>query len=622
MSVITVDGFLGENRAIHPKLLNEKVGTTSNNQKPGRGDLRPWKAPATVSTVPSGRNTIYRMGRDVASDASYWLAWPAVVHAMRGFETDDATERTYYTGDGAPKVTDNTIALSGGVYPAASRPLGVPAPTIAPAVTGTNPAPETETITKNVNTVQIADGICQVSTTTPNGFEAGNSVVISLSNGFNGTYTIQSTVSADTFMFPASGTVGLTTITGTAVVTRTKAVTSITESYFYVFTWVNDWGWESAPSPPSLEVVRDVGGTTRIFDFETAPGGGYNINRRRIYRTQAGSNGTADFYFLGEIGIGDTELIEDGQDLGEVCPTVTWLMPPSDLSFLTSMWNGMAAGISNGVVRVSEAYQTYAWPIAYDVVPPDAKAVGLGVFGQNLLVITNGRPVLVTGSSPDGLDQQPLEIPQACISPRSIVSMGFGVAWASNDGLMFYGSGGAKMLTAGVMLRDDWLALNPQTIIGQMYDGLYYGSYEVTVGGARKGFIINPADPQGIYFTDYGFTAAHFDKTQDQLYVLFGSNVQRWDSGAYMTVGYKSKVFQLSKPTQCFACAQVLADTYPVTFKLYSDGVLKHTETVADNNPFRLPSGYYSQNVQIELSGGYPIQVASIAHSMDEISKA
>lgn len=39
MRVITIEGFLGENRAIHAKLLNDKVGTLSNNQKPGRGDL-------------------------------------------------------------------------------------------------------------------------------------------------------------------------------------------------------------------------------------------------------------------------------------------------------------------------------------------------------------------------------------------------------------------------------------------------------------------------------------------------------------------------------------------------------------------------------------------------------
>ena len=78
-------GFQGENRAIHPKLLNEAVGVKSVNQKPGRGDLRPWKTPLQVATVPAGRKTIYRMGRDVANEADYWLSWTGVVHAVRGF---------------------------------------------------------------------------------------------------------------------------------------------------------------------------------------------------------------------------------------------------------------------------------------------------------------------------------------------------------------------------------------------------------------------------------------------------------------------------------------------------------------------------------------------------------
>ena len=40
--IIRLSGFLGENRALHPMLLPETVGTQSTNQHPGRGDLRPW----------------------------------------------------------------------------------------------------------------------------------------------------------------------------------------------------------------------------------------------------------------------------------------------------------------------------------------------------------------------------------------------------------------------------------------------------------------------------------------------------------------------------------------------------------------------------------------------------
>ena len=127
MAVLRLAKFLGENRAIDPLLLADGLGVYSRNQKPGRGNLLPWKQPTTVATVPAGRKTIYRMGRDVASDANYWLSWTTVVHAIRGFDAGDTTERTFYTGDGAPKVTDNTVALASAPYPTASRPMGLPA---------------------------------------------------------------------------------------------------------------------------------------------------------------------------------------------------------------------------------------------------------------------------------------------------------------------------------------------------------------------------------------------------------------------------------------------------------------------------------------------------------------
>ncbi|CDS48903.1 hypothetical protein [Polaromonas sp. CG9_12] len=536
MATIKLSGFLGENRALHPMLLPDSVGVTSRNHKPGRADLRPWKSPLTVASVPSGRKTLYRMGRDVASDATYWLSWTTVVKAVRGFDAADTTERTYYSGDGAPKVSDNTIALASTPYPTASRPLGLPAPTGAP-------------------------------------------------------------------LLSAAG-----------------GVSTLTDSYFYVYTFVNDWGWESAPSPPSAALLRKPDATTTISGFSAVPAGNYNINRRRLYRTQAASDGSAEFFFLREITIGLTSTTDDNRTLGEVMPTTTWLTPPDNLSELTALWNGMLAGISAGAVRFCEPYTPYAWPIAYDVVPPDSKAVALGVFGQSLLVLTTGRPLLVAGSGPDSMDQQRLEMSQGCIAPQSVVSMGVGVAWASNDGLCFYGSGGARVLTAGLMLRDDWQALVPSSIIGQMYEGLYLGSYND--GSGRKAFLIDPASPTGLYFLDTGYEAMHFDELQDQLYVLSGASVQRWDAGTAMTVTFKSKLFRLPKPTQAFACAEVTADAYPVTAKFYADGVLKHTQTVASATPFRLPAGFLAQTWQFELSGTSAIQGLAIAHSMQELAQA
>lgn len=535
MAAITIKGFLGENRAVRSTLLPSAVGTISLNQKPGRGDLRPWKNPTTVATVPAGRRTIYRMGRDVASDSQYWLSWPTVVHAVTGLVADDTTERTYYTGDGAPKATNNVLALSATPYPTANRPLGIPAPTTKPTITP---------------------------------LAAGSS--------------------------------------------------SVQQTYFYVYTYVNDWGWESAPSPPSDASTRKIDGTVTISDFVAVPAGNYNVTGIRIYRTQGTSSGATDFFYLRDVAYSiPTSTTDDNRNLGAALETATWLPAPADLKYLTSLWNGMLAGISNGAVRFCEPNVPYAWPPTYDVLPPDSKPVALGVFGQNLVVLTNNRPIMVVGSTPEAMDSSPIPMSQACVAPDSVVSMGSGVAWASEDGLAWYGDGGPRLLTAGSMTREDWQALVPSSMTGQMYEGLYFGSYDD--GGGRKGFIVDPGNPDSLLFLSTGYSGMHFDELRDQLYVLSGTNVQKWDAGSAMTYRFRSKRFTMPAPLN-FPCAQVVADSYPVTLRVYADGTLRHTEVVASRRGFRLPSGFRADEWQIEVEGTPAVESVTLATSMAELS--
>lgn len=551
--LIRFGGFTGENRAINPKLLADGVCTLSRNQKPGRGDLRPWRNPLNVATVPAGRKTIYRMGRDTASDATYWLSWTTRVHAVRGFDADDTTERTYYTGDGAPKVTDNIMALASAPYPTASRPLGIPAP--ATAMTGT-----------------VSGGAAS------------------------------------------------------------------SEAYVYTYTHVSDWGWESAPAP-GLTITRPTDATVTLTSFAAAPSGNHQINRIRIYRTQTGGSST-EFFFLREIALGTTTTTDDNRALGDVLETMNWLPAPADLKHLTAMWNGMLAGISGNSVRFCEAYVPYAWPSAYDAIPPDSKPVALGVFGQSLLVLTTGRPLLVAGSGPDSLDQQPLEFSQACSSDASVVSMGAGVAWASEDGLCWYGAGGPRLLTAGIMTRDDWQAINPRSITACMYEGLYFGSY--LDGSTRRGFMIDPTNPTGIYFLDKGYEAMHFDELQDQLYVLDGINVQRWDAGpTSMTVRARSKTFRTPLPAN-FGALEVITDTYPVSVAIEAQGMdpaevaalvadfggvlsapisttLRYQVSVAGKAPIVLPGGFSASDWTVDVEAIAPVLGVPMASTIDEL---
>ena len=548
--------FQGEARAPEPMRLPDGMGTVSLNQKPGRGDLRAWRAPLEVFTVPAGTKSLWRMGRDIASDTQYWLAWSKVVHAARGFDVEDTTERTYYSGDTFPKVTDN-LGLSPASptpNPVAWRPLGVPAPDAPLSLVG-----------------------------------------------------------------PGA-----------------SAADDGAEGAFYVYTYVTDWGWESAPSTPSAMVVRIPGGVTQLTVNAPVPAGAFNINRMRLYRTQSGSGDVTEFFFLREYGIGAATMTDDSRMLGEVLPTRGWLPAPGvqrggggnftepALTNLTPLWNGMLAGIAGAGVRFCVAYTPYAWPISNDAVPANGTPVALGTFGQNLVVLTTGRPVLVSGSTPESMDQAPVEMSQGCIAPRSVVSMGAGVAWASNDGLCWLGSGGPKMLTAGLFTREQWLDLRPETIVGQMYEGLYFGSYQEAVGGPRKGFLIDPGGGGGVMFLSEGFDAAYFDELQDQLYLLRANKILKWEAGgAGAPAVFKSKVYRQPRPST-LAWAQVVADAYPVGFKLYRDGgVLHHQAQVPSANPFRLPPGR-SESWQMEVStapaADAGVQIVIAASSTEELA--
>jgi hypothetical protein len=341
----------------------------------------------------------------------------------------------------------------------------------------------------------------------------------------------------------------------------------------------------------------------------------------RLYRTQA-STGGADFFYVTEVSIGTQQVIDDKTSIGEVIPTVTWNPTPDDLDCLVALWNGMMAGISGGGVRFCEPYIPYAWPVNFEIIPPDARPVGLGVFSQSLLVLTTGKPLLVAGSTPDAMDQRVLDIPQACVAKQSIVSMGSGVCWASDDGLCYYGVDGAKILTAGIMMREDWQKLKPASIIGCMFEGLYFASYDPLGNGVREGFFINPQDQStGMYFMKTGYVAMAFDQLMDHMFVVIGSNVCSWDTDAsFMTAEFQTGTTRMPKPMTSFAVGEVVADAYPVKIDLYADGVLRHSQVVMNSNPYRMKSGYIAQEFVCVVASAYPVQAVAFAHSVEEIA--
>lgn len=77
----------------------------------------------------------------------------------------------------------------------------------------------------------------------------------------------------------------------------------VPETRYYVCTFVNNYGAEGPPSPPSNEVEWRTGQTVTLSSLSAVPAGAYNITHRRIYRLNTGSTGETNYQFVTEVAV-------------------------------------------------------------------------------------------------------------------------------------------------------------------------------------------------------------------------------------------------------------------------------------------------------------------------------
>jgi hypothetical protein len=145
MAVITVNKFSGVSPMTPPRYLSNESAQTALNCPVWKGSLQPIKGALELTPSPLTKSgnikSIYRFGQSETNQLNHWFHWTTDVDVVQGFIAGDTTERTYFTGDGNPKVTNASLGLSGGGsdYPIAAYDIGVPKPTgtFTTAKTGT-----------------------------------------------------------------------------------------------------------------------------------------------------------------------------------------------------------------------------------------------------------------------------------------------------------------------------------------------------------------------------------------------------------------------------------------------------------------------------------------------------
>lgn len=113
---------------IEPSKLPVNNALKAVNCRFDNGSLRPYAGLTDkTANLASNTKTIFFY------EDLHWFSWDNEVHIVESPINNDAFARVYYTGEGAPKITVNSVATGGGVMPVLSYRMGVRQPT-APSV--------------------------------------------------------------------------------------------------------------------------------------------------------------------------------------------------------------------------------------------------------------------------------------------------------------------------------------------------------------------------------------------------------------------------------------------------------------------------------------------------------
>jgi hypothetical protein len=344
----------------------------------------------------------------------------------------------------------------------------------------------------------------------------------------------------------------------------------------YVYTYVSRYGEESGPSPVletlvydgvSNVVIEDFTSPTSGFGMLTTSDSGTNIPYVRIYRTNASTTG-AEFQYVGQFNASThtfgtdtfTDNVADA-NLGEALSTELGEGVPTGLTGLMSLTNGIFAGFVGNELYISEPYQPYSWPDEY-VLSFDYDIVGLGNLGTNIVVLTEGIPYIVSGTTPETLTKQKLDGFYPCVSKRSIVNSPYGVIYASYEGLIIVDHNGARNLSFQYLTPTDWESFYPSYMHGEFYNGQYFGFY--TFGTASGTFIL---DVQNNLFTSLRETylASFIRKSEGKMYLIHSAgasdSIREWEGNLYNLLYYRWKSKRWLLPSDSsFTCAQVMVD--------------------------------------------------------------
>lgn len=628
---LTFQQFSGIAPRIAPRLLPATLAQEALDVKLWSGELRPHYADTIIKYIPSTTQSIYRY--KWKNKKYNWLGWAKSVNVVKGPVYDDENNRIY---------------------------------------------------------LMVNDGT---------GFLVTDSSLLEDRDYING---LESKAYAVAIPEPGQSDIWVSGGTGSGDI----------ESRSYVYCYVRQWpdgtidvGKSSGPLKNSSDRSRytvdvrpgQVVDMSIVDPIAHANGIGAGINKIYIYRSEVTSAGQALYSYVDQFDVNTNRVtnnpaavwVSNGSyykysdskpntSLGEACPSIYWDPPVTGLKGLVSLQNGLFAAYKDSTIYVSDWNAPHAWPYEHTVTI-DYPIVGLGSFGNTIVVCTEAAPVLITVTDPTKPTTRAIQENCPCVSAGSIVSTRNGVIFASTNGLVLINSASPTFITEKIITQDEWLPLHPESLQAAFLNNTYYGFFTNPTEKAA-GFLFdldsytystvyNSIVSSGMVYTSQPTKIVYNDVEQSQLYVCYplenktqySLNSFGTDSRINKSFRWRSKVNVSPQGLFTLSCAQVnftklsslkpeppvwegrlagsalgmvYVNKQPVNgwcktntielydktvFNYYVDGKLRFTKNIVDSKPFRLPSGFRGETVEIELKSNSHVHSVILASSMGEL---
>lgn len=627
---LTFQQFSGIAPRIAPRLLPATLAQEALDVKLWSGELRPHYADEILQYIPSNIQSIYRY--KWKNKTYNWLMWPYETRVAKGPVYDDENNRIYFMNPTGFYVTDSSL-LEDRDY--------------------TNGLDESGTPYYTAGIPRAGYSIMSVSGSGSGDIEARSYIVCYVRQWPDGTIDVGKS------------------------------------SEPYATSW-DAAARRTIDVRPGQTVKISVG---NISDTDSAKTG---VNKVYIYRSEVTSSGQALYSYVDQFDINPSHVTNNpnatwntggwyeyldkkaNTQLGEACPSLYWDAPVDGLKGLVSLQNGLFAAYKDSTVYVSDWNAPHAWPYEHTVTI-DYPIVGLGSFGNTIVVCTEAAPVLIVVQDPTNPTIKAIQENCPCVSADSIVNTRNGVIFASQNGLVLINSTSPTFITEKLLTQDEWLPLHPESLKGAFLNNTYYGFFTNPTDTAA-GFIFdldsytystvyNSIVSSGMVYTTQHAKVVYNDIEQSQLYVCYPlENGTQYslcsfasDSRINKSFRWRSKVnvspqglFNLSaarvmmtsqssqkenehiwegKLTGSSLAARVM-DGEPINgwcktnelelanatvFNYYVDGELKYSREVKDSKPFRLPSGFRGETIEVEVKSNAYIHSITLASSMGEL---